>query len=78
MIRIDHLVYNDYVCNPLLNDLVIDFDDEPGVNSAARDSDQSNSPDCFTHAMVNVRSCEIPRSVLQARYDYRELWTREF
>ena len=23
-------------------------------------------PDCFTHAMFNVRSCEIPRSVLQA------------
>ena len=23
-------------------------------------------PDCFTHAMVNVRSCEIPRNVLQA------------
>ena len=66
MIRIDHLIYNDYVCNPLLNDLVIDLDDEPGNDSTARDSDQSNFPDCFTHAMVNVRGCEIPRNVLQA------------
>ena len=66
MIRIDHRIYNDYVCNPLLNDLVIDFDDEPGVDSTARDPDQTNSPDCFTHAMVNVRGCEIPRNVLQA------------
>ena len=65
VIRIDHLIYNDYACNPLLNDSVIDIDDEPRINSAARDSDLSNSPDCFTHAMVNVRRCEIPRNVLQ-------------
>ena len=65
-IRIDHLIYNDYVCTPLLNYLVIDFNDEPGIDSPARDSDQSNFPDCFTHAMVNVRRCEIPRNVLQA------------
>ena len=65
-ISIDHVIYDDYASHLLLNDLVIDFDDEPGVDSAVRDSDQSNSPDCFTHAMVNVRSCEIPRSVLQA------------
>ena len=57
---------DDYVCNPLLNDVVIDFDDEPGVDRTARDSDQSNSPGCLTHAMVNVRGCEIPRKVLQA------------
>ena len=38
---------NNYVRNTLLNDLVIDFDDEPGINSSARDSDQSNFPDCF-------------------------------
>ena len=66
MIRIDHLIYNDCVRNPLLGDLVIDFDDEPGLDSTASDSDQTNSFDCFTHAMVNVRGCEIPRNVLQA------------
>ena len=66
MLRIHHLIYDDYARNPLLDDLVIDFENEPGVNSAARGSDQSNSPDCFTHAMVNVRSSEIPRNVLQA------------
>ena len=66
MIRMDHLIYNDYVGNPLLNDLVIDFDDEPGIDSTARDSEQTNSLDCFSHAMVNVRGCKIPRNVLQA------------
>ena len=66
MIRIGLLKYNDYVCNPLLNDLVIDFDDEPGIDSAARDSDETTSHDCFTHAMVNVRGCEIAINVLQA------------
>ena len=66
MISIYHLIYNDYVRNPLLDDLVSDFDDEPGIDSTARDSDQTNSLDCFTHAMVNVRGCEIPRNVLQA------------
>ena len=30
-IRIDHLVYNDYVRNPPLNDLVIDYDDDLAV-----------------------------------------------
>ena len=66
MMRIDHLMYNDYVGNPLLNDLVFNFDDEPGIDSTARYSRQFNFPDCFTHAMVNVRGCEIPRNVLQA------------
>ena len=66
MIRIDHLVYDDCASNDLLNDLVIDFDDELGANSTARNSNLSNSPDCFTHAIVNVRCCEIPRRVLQA------------
>ena len=54
MSRIAHPTRDDYACYPLLDDLVIDFDDEPVVNSLARDSDQSNSSDCFTHAMVNV------------------------
>ena len=65
LIRSDHLIYNDFASNPLLNDLVIDFDDELGFNSAGRHSDQSNSPDCFTHAMVNDCSFGIPRSVFQ-------------
>ena len=52
--------------NPFLDDLVIDFDDELGIDSTARDSDQTNSLDCFTHAMVNVRGCEVPRNVFQA------------
>ena len=66
MIRIDHLIRDDYVCNLLVNDLVIDLGDDLDVNKVARDSDQSNSSDCFTHAMVNVCSREFPRSVLQA------------
>ena len=66
IVRIDHLICNDYARNPLLNDLVIDFDDEPGIDSTARDSDQTNFPDCFTHTMVNVGGCQIPRNVLQA------------
>ena len=37
MIEIDHLTYNDYLCNSLVNDLVIDFDDGPGGDSTARD-----------------------------------------
>ena len=42
MIRIDHLKNNDHVCNPFLFDLVvIDLDDEPGIDSTARDSDLS-------------------------------------
>ena len=55
MIRIDHLTRDDYVCNPLLNDFVVDLGDDPDVNNVVRDSDQSNSSDCFTHAMVNAQ-----------------------
>ena len=65
MIRIEHLIRDEYACNPFLNDLVIDVDDEPGVNSVARDSDRSNSSDCFRHAMVNARGRDFRRSVLQ-------------
>ena len=61
MIRIDHLTRDDYVCNPLLNDFVVDLGDDPDVNNVVRDSDQSNSSDCFTHAMVNARCREFPR-----------------
>ena len=66
MIRIDHLIRDDYASKPLLNDLVIDFDDESGVDNVARDSDHSNSSDFFKCAMVNVRCRKLPRSVLQA------------
>ena len=66
MIGIDHMIRDDRACNPLLYDLVINLDDESGVNSLARDSDHPNSSDCFTYAMVNVRSREFPRCVLQA------------
>ena len=66
MIRSDHLMHNDYVRNPFLDDLVIDFDYEPGLDNTARDPDQTNSLDCSAHAMVSGRGCEIPRNVLQA------------
>ena len=66
MIWIDHLIRDDNACNPLLNDLVIDLDGESGIKSIARDSNQWISSDCFTHAMVNARGQEFPRSVLQA------------
>ena len=39
MIRIDHLIRDEFACNPLLNDLVIDLDDEPDVNHVTRSSD---------------------------------------
>ena len=33
MIKIDHLIRDDYVCNPLLSDFAIDLGDEPDVNN---------------------------------------------
>ena len=66
MIRIVHMIHDESACNLLLNDLAIDLDDESGINCVARDSDRSNSSHCFTHAMVNARCREFPRSVLQA------------
>ena len=71
------MICNHCVCNPLLIDLVIDIDDKCGADSATRDSDQSNSPDCFTHAM-NVRSCEIPKSVFQADTTIVSCWLANF
>ena len=65
MIRFEDLIRDDYASNLLLNDFVIDFDDELGVDNVTRDSGHSNSSDCFTRA-VNVRSRKFPRSVLQA------------
>ena len=44
MIRIDHLIRDEYACNPLLNDLAIDLDDETGINSVARDSENRIFP----------------------------------
>ena len=75
-IRIDHFVHDDYVCNLLLDDLVIDV--KPDVNNVARGPHQPCSPDCFTHAMVDDSRRAFPRSVLQADHDYRELRTGEF
>ena len=65
MIWFEDLKRDDHASNPLLNDFVIDFDDELGVDNVTRDSGHSSSSDCFTHA-VNVRSRKFPRSVLQA------------
>ena len=62
MIRLDHLIHEDNAS--LRNDFFIDTDNGSGVDSVARDSGHSNSSDCFTHAMVNVRSRKFPRSVL--------------
>ena len=73
MIRIEHLIRYDYASNPVLNDLVIDFDDESGVDHVGRDSDLSSSSDCFTHAMVKVRCRKLHRSVLQADTIVREM-----
>ena len=65
-IRTDHLMHDDNACNPLSNDLVTDLGDELVVDCLVRDSDQSNSADNFTLAMVNARCRESPRSLLQA------------
>ena len=64
-IRIDHFEHDDYVCNPLLDGLVIDSGAKPDVDNVARGPDQPCSPDCFTHAMVDSRRI-FPRSVLEA------------
>ena len=66
MIGIDYLIRDDHASNPILDDFVIDYDDELDVNSVARDSNRSNFPNCFTHAVFYVPSGEFPRRVLQA------------
>ena len=50
MIRIDHLIHDVHVYNPLLDDLVIDVGAELDVNNVARGPHQPLSSDCFTHA----------------------------
>ena len=60
------MIRDGYVCNLVLGHRVIDLGDDLDVNKVARDSDQSNSSDCLTHAMVNARCREFPRIVLQA------------
>ena len=65
IIWMDHLMHDDCVCNPLLNDLVIDLDDDPGFDSTARGLDQPCSSDCYTLAVVNDSCREFPRSVLR-------------
>ena len=64
MIWIDHLIRDDCMCIPLMNDRAIDLGDD--VYNVARDSDQSHLSDCLTHAMVNARCRESPKRVLQA------------
>ena len=66
------------VCNPLLDDLVIDSGTQSDVNNGARGPDQPRSHDCSTHVTVDDSRRICPRSVLQADTIYRELWTGEF
>ena len=62
---LEHSVRDDYVCNILLDDLVISSGSELDVDNVARVPDQQLSLDCFTHAMIDD-SRMFPRSVLQA------------
>ena len=66
MMRIDHLIRDDNARNPLLNDFFIDTDIESGFGNVDQDSDHANSFECFTRAMVNVRTPKFPRRVVQA------------
>ena len=49
MIKIDHLTRDDYVCNPLLNHLVIDYGDAPDVNNVALETQTSRIPPIVSH-----------------------------
>ena len=64
-IRIDHSVHDDFVCNFLLDDLVINCGSKLDVNHIARGPVQARSLDCFTHAMVDDSGRMLPRSVLE-------------
>ena len=61
MTRIDHLIRDDYASNPLLNDLVIDRDDELGVNTVRLEIQTDRILPIVTHmqwsmfAVVNFR-----------------------
>ena len=67
LMRIDHSVHDDYLCNLLLDDLVIDFGAKRGANNVTRGSDKPCFFfDCFTHAMIDDSCRVLPRSVLQA------------
>ena len=66
LIRIDHSVHDDYVCNFLLDDLVISSGTKPDVSNVARGPDQQRSLDCFTHAMIDDSCRVLPRCVFQA------------
>ena len=77
MVGIDHLTCNGYVRNLFLNDLVIDFDDKPGIDSTARDSDQTYSLDCFTHANGQCSRLRDSEKCAPRRYYCRELLTGE-
>ena len=78
MIRIDHLIYNDCVRNPLLNDLAIDFDDEPGNDSTARDPDQPNFLRLFHTCDGQCSRLWDSEEPAPSRYACRELWACEF
>ena len=60
------MIRDDNARNPLRNDFVIDTDDESGFGNLDRDSDHANSFECFTRAMVNVRTRKFPKKVVQA------------
>ena len=59
-IKTDHFVHDDYVCNFLLDDLVIDSGAKLDVNNVARGPDRPCSPDFDDSRRI------FPRSVLQA------------
>ena len=57
--------HDDYLCNSLLDDLVISSGTKLDVDNVVRGPDQQRSLDCFTHAMKDD-SRMFPRNVLHA------------